>query len=454
MSVSFNTLQAQNIKDGIRFRHDYWLEKAIQIAKIEDKNIFIDTYAPWCGPCKLMDIQFQDRDLGAYFNEKYINVRIDMDGPYGKALREKYNVFFLPTLLILDKHGNPKYVSDGILSADELLSIGAYHHNAIYDPAAILASEQSFDHAQNHADLPVEFNPFEKSSVASSTPVETSQQKQNIPPTTEVNNTPKEQETPVSIEQPDENPNEKILYTANQANQNPDFLYNLTYLKLQLQDGTHWQAADKYLATQSDWSTEKNMKFIYDFVRSTKSDKFRHIIENREKYEEIFGKESVDRSIKIIVNLSLFQRYPRPEKDEALELFKLLDNDVYEVATYNYLLKRYQDEERYNDYINMALEYLEKYDENDFTIIEKIATFYPESSSEISPKEVINLTKTAIESQGGTYYKLYEVLANLYYHNKNRRKAMQAIKKAKEVAVQNNVSTDSIDLLHQRIKEM
>lgn len=454
MSLAFSSTAQRS---GVKFRNDYWLEKAIQIAKLEDKNVLIDTYAPWCGPCKLMDIQFQDENLGAYFNEKYINVRIDMDGPYGEALREKYDVFFLPTILILDKHGNPKYVSEGLLSSDELLSIGAYHHNAIYNPAALMNSSTSSDIAQYKARKEVDTNPFGSKGTfenpfESRSPVTTTETE------TTVIETKSEDIAEIAEATPDDDilqiPNEKIIYTANDQSESPDYLFNYTYLKLELQDGTHWAAAEKYLNTQTDWSSEKNIRFIYDFVRSTNSKEFRHIIENREKYNELFGKESVDLSIEIIANQDLFQRYPRPETKEVFELFRLKKGQNPDKAAYLYLLERYEEEQDFPAYVTTGAEYLEKYNSKDYVMINKIAMYYEDSNQEIPIEYIISLTKSALDAQGGTSYELYDALANLYYQNKNKRKALAMIKKAKEYALEKNVDTFSIDNLFERIKAL
>ncbi|KAA3624690.1 MAG: thioredoxin, partial [Bacteroidetes bacterium] len=38
---------------GIEFLHLTW-DEALELAKEEEKIIFVDAYAVWCGPCKRM----------------------------------------------------------------------------------------------------------------------------------------------------------------------------------------------------------------------------------------------------------------------------------------------------------------------------------------------------------------------------------------------------------------
>ncbi len=50
---------------GIMFHEGTWAE-ALELAKSENKPIFLDVYATWCGPCKrLKKNTFSDQEVGA-----------------------------------------------------------------------------------------------------------------------------------------------------------------------------------------------------------------------------------------------------------------------------------------------------------------------------------------------------------------------------------------------------
>jgi len=75
-------------------------------AKTEKKLIFLDAYAAWCGPCKLMERNvFTDANVADYYNKNFINAHFDMEKGEGVALAAKYGIRSYPTLLFLNGEG-------------------------------------------------------------------------------------------------------------------------------------------------------------------------------------------------------------------------------------------------------------------------------------------------------------------------------------------------------------
>lgn len=73
-----STIQNESVK-GIQFTQLEW-KKILNKASKDEKLIFIDCYTTWCGPCKLMAKNvFTDSEVGHFFNEHFINVKLDME---------------------------------------------------------------------------------------------------------------------------------------------------------------------------------------------------------------------------------------------------------------------------------------------------------------------------------------------------------------------------------------
>lgn len=106
---------------GIEFFHGSWAE-AQEKAKAEEKLIFVDAYASWCGPCKRMAANvFPQEKVGSYFNANFINLKIDMEKPENAEFAGKYPVSAYPTLMFLDGTGKVVQKAVGAKDADQLL---------------------------------------------------------------------------------------------------------------------------------------------------------------------------------------------------------------------------------------------------------------------------------------------------------------------------------------------
>lgn len=100
-------------------------EEAKALAKKENKVIFMDAYAEWCGPCKRMakDV-FPTKEAGDYFNANFVNVKMDMEKGEGRDLAQQYRVNSYPTLLFLDYTGKVIYETKGARrNAEELINL-------------------------------------------------------------------------------------------------------------------------------------------------------------------------------------------------------------------------------------------------------------------------------------------------------------------------------------------
>ncbi len=103
------------------FMESQLLSPVLDQAALEGKLVFIDMYASWCAPCRLMEEQvFTDEELAAYFNEHFISYRVDVEKGNGTNLATIFEVKVLPTLLFLDEKGRVLVRKEGAAMQTEM----------------------------------------------------------------------------------------------------------------------------------------------------------------------------------------------------------------------------------------------------------------------------------------------------------------------------------------------
>ncbi len=107
--------------DKIIFVENDW-NAAVKKASAQKKYIFVDCYATWCGPCKMLKIRtFTNRKVADFFNKNFINVSIDMEAGQGPALAQKWQIQAYPTLIIFDENAKPVLGTMGFMGPDDLM---------------------------------------------------------------------------------------------------------------------------------------------------------------------------------------------------------------------------------------------------------------------------------------------------------------------------------------------
>lgn len=97
----------------------------LEKARKENKMIFFDAYATWCGPCKMMDsMTYKDKAVADYYNANFINVKYDMEKGQGPALGQNFGVTAYPSLLFVSKKGSLVHKGVGFNEPKAFLGLG------------------------------------------------------------------------------------------------------------------------------------------------------------------------------------------------------------------------------------------------------------------------------------------------------------------------------------------
>lgn len=89
---------------GIKFFKGSFAE-ALELAKKEKKQIFIDFFTEWCGPClNMAETVFILPEVAEVYNSKFVCLKIDAEKGEGAELAKKYKVASYPSYIFV----NPK----------------------------------------------------------------------------------------------------------------------------------------------------------------------------------------------------------------------------------------------------------------------------------------------------------------------------------------------------------
>lgn len=108
----------------IKFLENPTWTSVLEKAKQENKIIFLDAYATWCGPCKQMDAEtYTNQAVADFYNANFINVKYDMEKGEGAMLADRYYVSAYPNLVFISPEGVMLHKGVGFIAADDFLTL-------------------------------------------------------------------------------------------------------------------------------------------------------------------------------------------------------------------------------------------------------------------------------------------------------------------------------------------
>lgn len=124
---------------GIDFQ-DLSFDEALVQAKAENKLVFIDGFATWCGPCKRMDVTtFKDDNVGMKINPSFVSLKLDMEKDEGLKIAKEYNVKAYPTYIFLNGEGEVLHKGAGYFESEDFLELVAMSRDTVQSLGALQA---------------------------------------------------------------------------------------------------------------------------------------------------------------------------------------------------------------------------------------------------------------------------------------------------------------------------
>lgn len=129
--------QKDTLPTGIKFVTSLTWEQLKEKALKENKYLFLDCFATWCGPCKAMDRDiYSNVNVGLFMNDRFISVKLQADSFHNgnksvldwyadcHSILENYNVTTFPTYLFFSPDGHIVHRGFGYLSVDKFIELG------------------------------------------------------------------------------------------------------------------------------------------------------------------------------------------------------------------------------------------------------------------------------------------------------------------------------------------
>ena len=121
ISILLLTVFVLSAKAQTQFR-DLSFDEAIAAAAKEKKQVFIDFYTDWCGPCKNMTKNvFPQVAVGEFMNKNFVCVKYNAEKE-GKELAKTYKVSAYPTFIIVDTQKKVLFELKGSMDGETLIN--------------------------------------------------------------------------------------------------------------------------------------------------------------------------------------------------------------------------------------------------------------------------------------------------------------------------------------------
>jgi thioredoxin-related protein len=115
-------------ENSIRVYTQNSFDEARKEAFVKGKDLVVYFHTSWCEPCQWMEVNtFTDEALTSMLSKNFVTAKVDIDQLEGFELRSRYEIRFMPTVLIFTPEGKLKDRIEKTLNAEMFMEI--LHNN-------------------------------------------------------------------------------------------------------------------------------------------------------------------------------------------------------------------------------------------------------------------------------------------------------------------------------------
>lgn len=373
---------------GIHFEHGLTWEQVKAKAKAENKLIFIDCFATWCGPCKMMSNNvFPQAKAGDFFNKNFISVKLQFDKtakdneevkawhPVADDIEKKYVIKAFPTFLFFNGDGEAVHRIVGASStADEFVALAK---------DAIDPSKQYYTVSKKY----------------------------------------------------------------NAGDREPALIRNMAIAMLKEgNDSTAMVLTSEYFATQKSMFTKDNIEMITYFTRSSTDNGFKFFYNNMAKVDSVSGAEATANILKPIIeeeeiNSKVLSNGSKTDwelvKKNAMDKYPKMANYVDKMVISS-KIRYYSNTADWKNFAQAAVDYMKTYgqDASPETLNNLAWDVFKNCKDTIYLSEAANWSKTSFKNNNNPVY--MDTYANILYKLGKKKDAITVENKAVVLAGKSN----------------
>ncbi|MGB1207511.1 MAG: thioredoxin family protein [Chitinophagales bacterium] len=394
LCISQTTVYAQEVP--IQFIENVSWEQLLEKAQNEGKFIFIDVYTDFCAPCKLMDNKvFKQQNVGIYYNQNFINVKMNMLVDAHENFMMKYELHSAPSLMFFSPNGELIDMEVGYMSAEKFLALGQ-EIQSMYEDIYIyyIFNEHYTELKDNSEKIVIE--------------------KPNEPMHSKAVNMTYEPKLTVyadSLHTPVQN----LARFANLDNAYRNGNINILQMRqyayfLKEYRKPYNTIVNKYLnAEKNNLKSKENKVFIYDFSVNLENNAIDHFLAHLDNYKVEYGSKKVNEKVRSAILHSVMTAIKERDYglfEKAKKIIATINIEDKEWFLFKTEALFYQGIEKWSEYTKVVSKYLHVHNIDDPFLLNDFAAKFQQFGGEKHLSKALKWINTSLKIED-EYYNNY-----------------------------------------------